>query len=158
MKRLLQRLRGAIGTAITWSAGWCAAGMLIGTTGLFGELALVDYAIFGGVFAGLGFIGGGAFSVVVSLTEGRRRFEQMSMPRFAMWGALGAVIMYLTQAALGQGSGLVTVAFFALLGAASSAGSLALARRAEDQELLGSAEEIAEVGLSREEARELLGE
>lgn len=159
MKRWLRRLKGAIGTALTWAVGWSVTGMLLGTTGFLGQLALVDYAVFGGVFAALGFIGGVVFSAVLSLTEGRRRFDQLSLPRFALWGALGGALMSLTMAALGESAALVnTVSFFAVLGAGSSAGSLALARKAEDQELLGSAEEIAEVGLSREEARELLGE
>ncbi len=46
---------------------------------------------------------------------------------------------------------------FALGGAGSAAGSLALARRAGDRELLEASEDVAEVGLSEGEARELLG-
>jgi len=42
-----------------------------------------------GVFAPLGFVGGAVFSVVLGTTEGRRRFDQMSLPRFAAWGAVG---------------------------------------------------------------------
>ena len=152
MKRWLQRLRGAIGTAVTWAVGWFGAGILLYTTGWFGQPTLLEYALFSSAVAGLGFIGGIGFSVVLSLTEGRRRFDQMSIPRFAMWGALGGAIMLL---ALGEGPGL-TLAFFALLGAGSAAGSLALARRTDDRELLSDG--IAEVGHSRAETRELLGE
>ena len=39
----------------------------------------------------------------------------------------------------------------------TGAGSLALARRAEDRELFETSEDLAEVGLSEGEARELLG-
>ena len=46
---------------------------------------------------------------------------------------------------------------FAVAGAGSAAGSLALARRAEDRELLEASENVGEVGLSEGEARELLG-
>jgi hypothetical protein len=46
---------------------------------------------------------------------------------------------------------------FAVAGAGSAAGSLALARRVEDRELLETSEDVAEVGLSEGEARELLG-
>lgn len=158
MKRWLQRLRGVVGTALTWAVGWCIAGMLIGTTGLFGNLALVEYVIFGGVFAVLGFIGGTAFSVVLSLIEGRRRFDQMSLSRFAVWGAIGGALMSLTVTALGEGGGLATWVFYMALGSGSAAGSLAVARRAEHQQLLESGEGIAEVGLSRDEARRLLGD
>ena len=159
MKRWLQRLRGVVGTALTWAAGWSVAGMLIGTTGLFGNLALIEYAIFGGVFAVLGFIGGAAFSVVLSVTEGRRRFDQMSLPRFAVWGAAGGALLELAMTALGQaGGGLATWGFFMLLGSGSAAGSLVLARRAEHKELLESGEDIAEAELSRDETRRIVGD
>jgi hypothetical protein len=46
---------------------------------------------------------------------------------------------------------------FALAGAGSAAGSLALARRAEHPELIESSDELADVGLSDAEARERLG-
>ncbi len=45
----------------------------------------------------------------------------------------------------------------ALLGAGSSAGSLALARRAEDRELLEDGADVSDVGLTEEDTRELLG-
>ena len=159
MKRWLRRLKGAIGTALTWAVSWSVTGMLLGTTGFLGQLALVEYVVFGGAFAALGFIGGATFSVVLSLTEGRRRFDQLSLPRFALWGAFGGALMSLTMAAFGESAAFVnTVTFFAVLGAGSSAGSLVLARKAEDQELLRSADQVAEVGLSGGETRELLGE
>jgi hypothetical protein len=126
--------------------------MVLYTTGWFGQPALLDYARFSVAVAGLGLLGGLGFSAVLSLTEGRRRFDQMSIARFAMWGALGGAIMSLS---LGEGPGL-TFGFFALLGAGSAAGSLALARRAVDDQL--PSDELAEIGLSRAETRELLGE
>jgi hypothetical protein len=45
---------------------------------------------------------------------------------------------------------------FALAGAGSAAGSLALARRGEERELLDVSAEVAEVGLTEDEAKELL--
>ena len=45
----------------------------------------------------------------------------------------------------------------ALLGAGSAAGSLALARKADDGELLEAGEEVADIGLTKDEKRELLG-
>ena len=46
---------------------------------------------------------------------------------------------------------------FAVAGAGCATGSLALARKAEDQALLDAGEEVADVGLSEDEARTLLG-
>ena len=45
-----------------------------------------------------------------------------------------------------------------LLGAGSAAGSLALARRAGDRELLEHGADVADIGLTEEEKRELLTE
>jgi hypothetical protein len=46
---------------------------------------------------------------------------------------------------------------FALAGAGSAAGTLALARRAEERELLDANAEAAQPGLIEDEARELPG-
>ncbi len=43
-----------------------------------------------------------------------------------------------------------------LLGAGSAAGSLALARRADDREVLDAGADVADIGLTEEEKRELL--
>jgi hypothetical protein len=44
-----------------------------------------------------------------------------------------------------------------LLSAACASGTLALARMGEDRDLLDASEDVAEVGLSERETRELLG-
>ena len=87
MKRWLQRLRGAVGTALLWAAGWSGAGLVFALLGLFGTLAPADYAVFAGIFGAMGFVSGAAFSGVLAIIEGRRRFDEMSLPRFAAWGA-----------------------------------------------------------------------
>ena len=96
-----------------------------------------------------GFFGGVLFSVVLGVAGRRRRFDQLSLPRFAAWGALGGVLLALLPAALVAvglatlGSPEVTVwqltvpiiAPLALLSSASAAAALTLARRAERREL-----------------------
>ena len=52
----------------------------------------------------------------------------------------------------------VVVGVATLLGAGSSAGSLALARRADDRELLDAGGDVDDIGLTEEEKRELLTE
>ena len=149
---------------LTWAVAWFGAGMamlltfllLTGSTG-----ADVPYPI---GFGAIGFIAGVTFSGVLGLAEGRRRFDQMSLPRFAAWGAAGGVLLsglfVATVAAFAEGPGflanvVVLAPVFGVAGAASAAGSLALARKAEDQELLEASEEVAGVGLSEAEVREL---
>ena len=52
--------------------------------------------------------------------------------------------------------GLLRTGAVFLLGAGSAAGSLALARRADDRELLEHGADVADIGLTEEEKRELL--
>lgn len=166
MNKWVRRIRGAIGMGLTWAVAWFGAGMaiLLGSLILTGSTgADVPYPI---GFGAIGFIGGVTFSGVLSLTEGRRRFDEMSLPRFAGWGAAGGFLLslvFVTLVALVDDpsflSNLVVLGpVFAAAGAGCAAGALALARRAEDQQLLEAGEDVGEVGLSAQERRDLLGE
>jgi hypothetical protein len=96
------------------------------------------------MFSAFGFVAGVIFSGVLGLAEGRRRFDQMSLPRFAKWGAAGGFLLsaafVLAVSLAGDPAflwNLVVVGpVFAVAGAGSAAGSLALARRAQDRALL----------------------
>ena len=99
---------------------------------------------------------------------GNDAFDELSMRGFAVWGALGGFAVSLLPTAvvmLGLGTPNVplwqiTVAIagpFTLGGAIAAAGSLALARWVDDRELLESGQEVADVGLTDAEERELLG-
>ena len=158
MKKWLKRIRGAVGTALMWAVAWCGTGILLALLGLFGTLAPVDYALFAGVFAIMGFIGGAAFSTVVAIGEGRRRFDEMSLLRFAAWGALGGGLMQLVLFGLGQPTSIATVGLFVLMGSGSATGSLALARKGDDRDLLDAGANVDDIGLTEEEKRELLTE
>ena len=138
MKKWLERIRGAVGLGLTWAAAWGGLGALIGLVFFAGgvDVELVANAL---LFALSGFTGGVAFSGVLGIAEGRRRFDQMSLLRFAGWGAMGGLLVsvFLLSSAgpLTPVGVLVTVAV-TLMGAGSAAGSLALARRADDGDLL----------------------
>jgi hypothetical protein len=171
MKKWFQRLRGAFGMGLTWALGWAPVGATVGAVlsfavpggplGIGGVVALNALA-----FAVLGFVGGTIFATVLGITEGRRRFDQLSLPRFAAWGALGGLLLGLLLAVSAvaggfweayfgpQGVGILLAAIG--LGGSSAAGSLAIARRAEDKELLGDGAEVAGVGLSETDRRQLL--
>jgi hypothetical protein len=85
------------------------------------------------VFAVLGFIGGVIFSGLLALTAGRRRFDQMSLPRFAGWGAIGGLLLsalFARAASLGWGDVLALAPTLAAASAVCAFGSLAVARRA----------------------------
>lgn len=157
MSRWLQKLRGALGLGLTWAFAWFAAGMaLLLVVGP--DAADVPFPV---GFGFLGFLAGVTFSVVLGLTEGRKRFDEMSIPRFALWGGLGGVafsVVFSLVAGLGLSMPLVLGPVFGGAGALCAAGTLALARMAEDPKGLESGAELDEVGLSEAEMRELLGD
>ncbi len=159
MKRWLRRIRAAIGMGLTWAFAWFGAGLALLLVAGFGA-ADVPFPIGFGL---IGFLAGATFSGVLGAIEGRRRFDEMSLPRFAGWGALGGLLLagvFIGIAALTGGNAsqvLVLGPVFALAGGASAAGSLALARRADDRELLEASAEVADVGLTSGEQQELLG-
>ncbi len=158
MKRWLKRIRGALGMGLTWAAVGGGVGAIIGVVtmvlGISSAIAVQNAA----AFAIMGFIGGAAFSVVLGIAEGRRRFDEVSLPRFAAWGALGglAVSMLLFTGGPLTLTAVSVTGVAVLLGAGSAAGSLALARRADDRELLEHGADVADIGLTPEEKRELL--
>src|SRR3954468_23099556 len=133
MRKWLRRIRGAIGMGITWGAAWAAAGFV-----LAGVTRFQADAPFPLIFGVLGFIAGVIFSAVLALTAGRRSFDQISLPRFAGWGAMGGLLLsalFSKAASLDWGDVLVIVPTFAVACAVCASGSLAVARRAVRREL-----------------------
>ncbi|MFA6165500.1 MAG: hypothetical protein WC700_02715 [Gemmatimonadaceae bacterium] len=132
-----RRIRAALKMGLTWAVAWFAAGVLLARVpGFFSDL---PFAL---IFAPLGFLTGIIFSGFLVAVEGRRRFDRMSVSRFAGWGAVSGLVLsgiFVGSAAL---RGADVWAEFLLFGpaltvasSACAAGSLALARRAERREL-----------------------
>ena len=164
MNRWLKRIRGAVGIGLTWAVVWGGVGAILRfVVGVisgapFDELATGVFGVFS-TFAILGFVGGVAFSTVLVIAEDRRRFDEMSLPRFAGWGAVGGLLLAALMFTVGWGStpgDAIFMGIMPLLGARSAARSLALARRADDRELLDAGADVADIGLTEEEKRELL--
>ena len=88
MRSWLRRVRGAIGMGLTWGAAWSFAGGIPRWV-----LGINTDAPFPLIFGVLGFIAGVTFSGLLALAERRRPFEQMSLPRFAAWGAVGGLLL-----------------------------------------------------------------
>lgn len=131
MERWKRRIRGAIGMGLAWAAAWFGAGMVL--LAIVGpDAADVPFPL---GFGALGFLAGVTFSGILGLVEGRRSFHEMSLPRFALWGALGGFsfsALFVTVTGLGGWAYLGLGGIFAASGAVCAAGSLALARRADD--------------------------
>ena len=154
MQKWLRRIRGALGIGLTWAAVWGGAGALVMLGFLLRTGSRPD-APFPIMFAAGGFVAGLIFSGVLGVVEGRRRFEQMSLPRFAAWGAIGGFVLsagFVTAVSLaGEPAflwNLVTVGpLFAVAAAGSAAGSLALARRTRHRELLEGTDDVTSARL-----------
>jgi hypothetical protein len=163
MKTWLRRIRGAIGMGLIWGAAWGVAGTIV-MLGFLLKTGNRPDAPFPIMFGAFGFVAGVVFSGVLRLVEGRRRFGQMSLPRFAMLGAIGGVLLCATFMLAVSLRGdpaflqnlLVVGPIVAVVAAGSAAGSLALARRAQDRALLEATEDVTAVGLSDGDAREVL--
>jgi apolipoprotein N-acyltransferase len=176
MKKWLRRIRGAVGMGLTWAAGWALVGVLIGVTSRLLPGLPWDsfFEVFDAPLPALaipGFFGGAFFSMVLGIAGRRRRFRDLSLPLFAAWGAVGGLLLtlfpfFLVAVGLASregsdiGAGQIIAVIgptFILLGAVSASVSLMLARKAEKRELLEASKDVAEVGLTENEAKELLG-
>ncbi len=134
MTQILRRLRGAFGMGFVWAIGGALVGGLIeGILNILpGSDLWLGVDMWPAALAIPAFLAGVAFSGVLMLAEGRRGFDELRLPRVALWGALGGVL-------LGGifGLPLVVLVVLALTSGVSAAGTLALARRAEPRELIG---------------------
>jgi len=166
VKTWLRRIRGAVGMGLTWAVGWALVGVLIGVSIEFLGLPLGWFIeVFDAPLPALavpGFFAGAAFSTVLGIAGRRRRFDELSLPRFAAWGAAGGLLLSAIPVAVlsmeAQSAAAAVIAgTLTLLSAGSAAGTLLLARMSEDRELLDASADVAEVGLEEGEARELLG-
>lgn len=135
-------MRGAIGIGLAWGFAWFAAGLalllIVGP-----DAADVPFPLGFGL---LGMLAGVTFSGVLGIAEGHRSFDQMSLPRFSLWGAVGGMLFsgaFALLAGLGGGALLVLGPVFGGAGAACAAGSLALARKA-DRNALGATPKVDE--------------
>jgi hypothetical protein len=149
MRKWLRRIRGAIGMGFTWAAAWFAVGFV--PRWVFGVSSDLPFPL---LFGALGFIAGVTFSGLLVLTEGRRQFDQMSLPRFAGWGAVGGLLLsalFANAASLGWRDVLAIAPTLALACAVCASGSLAVARRAVRRELPDLRGDTAEAELTAEQ-------
>jgi hypothetical protein len=145
MKQLLRRLRGIIGTGITWAVGWAGlwGGVLL-IMAVFNLLEGWDFwytarAILG--VAGVGFVAGSGFGVLLTAFERNKRLGDLSFRGIALWGGLAGLVL---AAAFGLQHLPQTIAL-TLLGIGSATGSVALAKRGEPNLIEGDEEELLAV-------------
>jgi hypothetical protein len=130
-----------------------------GAAGVGGLIELLDNVLPGGLsmesavdmwpqtLAIPGFVGGVVFSVVLGIAARRRRFDELSIPRFAAWGAVAGLVLGGVAAVIWAPLAFVAITTVASAGAAS--GSLALARAAAQPRLLDAGAHAVQPGGSR---------
>lgn len=166
MRDWLRRFRGAFGLGLAWASAFFMVGVGValvswefGVDAFGNGLLWVTYNSL--LSAATGFIAGATFSSFLAVIEGRRRFDEMTLPRFMVWGGVGgALVAGVLSVVIGWGtpSMIANIAVLGLLGAGSAAGTLVLARAAEDRQLLDDKVEIERVGLTPDEAERLLSD
>jgi peptidoglycan/LPS O-acetylase OafA/YrhL len=144
MKKWRRRIRGALGMGLTWAVVWGGAavvmGLLVDPDGSMDEMWVA-------IGAYPGFLGGVVFSAVLAIAARRRRLEELSLARVAAWGAGAGLLVGSIPFVLGDPQtdvpvwllSTAVIGSITLLSAASAAGSLALARRAEKREMTDTA-------------------
>jgi hypothetical protein len=157
MRKWLKRIRAALGLGLIWGIIWGLVGGFVmeGIVDPRGEIG----DMWPPFFAMLGFAGGTLFSMLLWISEGRRRFDELSIPRFTGLGTLGGLMMggYAASQlnpAVPFWVRAVVLTAPPLLCAASAASTLVLARKAEGR--LSASPELAELEAAQDEAEKLL--
>src|SRR5688500_12841745 len=175
INKWIRRIRGAVGMGLMWAAGWAVAGLLIGVSSILLPGLPWDsfFRVFDAPLPALaipGFFAGVFFSAVLGIAGRRHKFSELSVPRFAAWGAVGGLMLILFPFALvavglasREGSDLGTWQIiaaisgpFILLSAISASGSLMLARMAENKKSLEASEDVAGLRPAERAANKLL--
>jgi hypothetical protein len=135
MKQLWRRARAALGMGLLWGAAGALGGGLIELilNILPGSDLFLGVDIWPAALAIPGFLAGVLFSVILLITERRRRFDELSIPRISVWGAITGALLGVVV-----GLPLIVVVPMTLISGASAATSLALARMGTKRESIAS--------------------
>ena len=142
MADFLRRLRGVLGTSVSWGVSWSGLGLVLHALALaFGETGFFGPGLFTDILTPglMGFLGGGLFAGGFTISERRKTLRQVKVSTGALWGMVAGLIgpgsvMALVLAAVGLNVGdvvyfLPTFLATGVLGAASGAAMTSLAKR-----------------------------
>jgi hypothetical protein len=122
VKGWLSGVRGTIAMTLIWTVGWGLGfgGLIELLVDPHGEIEDVWLT----VMAVPGFLGGVLFCALLRLAEGRRAFDQVSLARGAIWGAMTGLVLGVLGVVTGVGSARPPAAA-AMIGTAAALGAVA---------------------------------
>jgi len=140
MKTWLRKLGGVASIGATWGLACSVLGIAIGAivSMIWPDIlpfTVVKYVVSVALWYGVGgFVLGSGFAVVLTTVDGRKTFEELTLGRTALWGALtGVGLAIVVGLVVGDTPLAVFVASASTIGAVTAglaAGTLSLARRA----------------------------
>ena len=149
MRSILRKLRGALGTALTWAVVWAvgsfaSATLLYMTTdaivvlGPFWEVAPLA-ALRSGLY---GLVGGALFSGALATVHGRRTLGELKPAWMGLWGGVAGLLVFIVVLGVTVASGLaipwslpmfgglaLVASIYGGLGAAIAVGTIRLAQK-----------------------------
>jgi len=141
MKTWLRKLRGVVSIGAIWGFAFSVLGFAIGAvvSVIWPEIlpfTVVKYVANLVLFYGVGgFVFGSGFAVVLTIMDGRKTFEELTLGRAALWGALAGVGSAFAVGLVATGLGIPLTGFVASIcscgavAAGLGAGTVSLARR-----------------------------
>lgn len=98
LTRALRGIRGALGMGAVWAVSWAVGGVAIGVTSVLTPFLPWDafFAVYDAPLPTLaipGFFAGLLFSGVLRVAARRRRLAELSTRQFALWGAIGGLLV-----------------------------------------------------------------
>ncbi len=130
MDELLRRIRGILGVSAMWGGLWAVLfAVLFFIIGVFDPDTIDPGETLGllvTIGATFGLVSGVSFAVLLAAAEGRKTLAELSPLRVALWGALATSVLPLLSPADDR-----MLVFLCPIGAALTAASVALAKRAE---------------------------
>jgi len=94
------------------------------------------------IYATFGFIMGGAFAGILSMTERHRKLEDLSFRRVALWGSFGGLALLGVVSLVYGPPNLVSWLVITFLSAGFASGSVALAQRGDASLIEGEEEPL----------------
>ena len=146
MKNFFRRIRGIIGMGLTWAVGWAvlwgAPVLIAAGFGAFEGLTPRMFLVGALFVAGCGFISGGAFGMILSAFERKKKLGDLSLKRIALMGGLVGVLGGSALVAIFGITLWIPIVILTVTGVGFASGTVALAKRSDTKLIEGEEESV----------------